>query len=143
MVNQGLLNKFKFALKKEGLKVTPQRIAVLEEVINSDQHRISEDIYSAIKQNKINISRATVYRTLDILVQSGFARKMNLGDGGALYETKVNHPRHDHLICNECGDIYEFVNDEIGKIQNQIAEEFGFVLQKHIHQLLGVCKKCQ
>ena len=143
MVSEILLNKFKKALKKEGLKVTPQRIAVLEEVLNSSDHRISEDIYSAIKKNKVNVSRATVYRTLDILVQSGFARKMNLDGGGAKYENKINSPHHDHLICNECDDIIEFVNDDIERIQDEIAQKFQFKLQKHIHQLFGVCKKCQ
>ena len=102
MVSQILLNKFKKALKREGLKVTPQRIAVLEEIINSSDHRISEDIYYAIKKNKVNVSRATVYRTLDILVQSGFARKMNL-EGGKKYvgkTTNVNRRMIQHLSGN-------------------------------------------
>ena len=143
MIDQDLLDKFKTALRKEGLKVTPQRIAVLGEVLNSSEHRLSEDIYIAIKRDKVNVSRATVYRTLDILVQSGFARKMTLGDGGAKYENKINSPHHDHLICNKCDNIIEFVNDDIERIQDEIARKFQFKLQKHIHQLFGICKKCQ
>ena len=143
MVEKVLLDKFKVALKKEGLKITPQRVAVLEEILIFKGHRLSEDIYMAIKHNEVNVSRATVYRTLDILVQNGFARKMNLGDGGAKYESKIDSPHHDHLICNECDDIIEFVNDDIERIQNEIAQKFQFKLQKHIHQLFGLCKKCQ
>ena len=105
MANDKLLSDFKDVLKKEGLKVTPQRIAVLEEIIKDKGHRESEDIYMAIKIRKTHVSRATVYRTLDILVQNGFARKLNLGDGRARYETKIDSPHHDHIICNECGKI--------------------------------------
>ena len=143
MIEKGLLNKFKTALKREGLKVTAQRLAVLNEILNSNEHRLSEDIYIAIKENKVNVSRATVYRTLDILVQNGFARKMTLGDGGAKYENKIDSSHHDHLICNKCDDIIEFVNDDIERIQDEIAQKFQFKLQKHIHQLFGICKKCQ
>ena len=143
MTNEKLLSDFKDVLKKEGLKVTPQRIAVLEEIIKDKGHRESEDIYMAIKSRKTHVSRATVYRTLDILVQHGFARKLNLGDGRARYETKIDSPHHDHMICNNCGKIIEFVNYEIEKIQEEIAKHHQFKLQQHIHQLFGICKECQ
>jgi len=143
MTNNKLLSDFKDALRKEGLKVTPQRIAVLEEIIKDKGHRESEDVYMAIKTRKTHVSRATVYRTLDILVQNGFARKLNLGDGRARYEPKIDSPHHDHMICNNCGKIIEFVNHEIEKIQEEIAKHHQFKLQQHIHQLFGICKECQ
>ena len=143
MTNNKLLSDFKDVLKKEGLKITPQRIAVLEEIIKDKGHRESEDVYMAIKTRKTHVSRATVYRTLDILVQHGFARKLNLGDGRARYETKIDSPHHDHMICNNCGKIIEFVNDEIEQIQEEIAKHHQFELQQHIHQLFGICKECQ
>ena len=143
MTNNKLLSDFKDALRKEGLKVTPQRIAVLEEIIKNKGHRESEDVYMAIKTRKTHVSRATVYRTLDILVQNGFARKLNLGDGRARYEPKIDSPHHDHMICNNCGKIIEFVNHEIEKIQEEIAKHHQFKLQQHIHQLFGICKECQ
>ncbi|HJM84456.1 MAG TPA: Fur family transcriptional regulator [Candidatus Marinimicrobia bacterium] len=143
MTNNKLLSDFKDALRKEGLKITPQRIAVLEEIIKNKGHRESEDVYMAIKTRKTHVSRATVYRTLDILVQNGFARKLNLGDGRARYEPKIDSPHHDHMICNNCGKIIEFVNHEIEKIQEEIAKHHQFKLQQHIHQLFGICKECQ
>ena len=143
MINNKLLSGFKDVLRKEGLKITPQRIAVLEEIIKDKGHRESEDVYMAIKTQKTHVSRATVYRTLDILVQHGFARKLNLGDGRARYETKIDSPHHDHIICNECGKIIEFVNDDIEKMQKEIAKQHHFKLQQHIHQLFGICKECQ
>ena len=143
MTNNKLLSDFKDVLRKEGLKITPQRIAVLEEIIKNKGHRESEDVYMAIKTRKTHVSRATVYRTLDILVQNGFARKLNLGDGRARYEPKIDSPHHDHMICNNCGKIIEFVNDEIEKMQEEITKQHQFKLQQHIHQLFGICKECQ
>ena len=143
MADQKLLNRFKEALKKEGLKYTPQRTAVLEEIIKDKGHRESEEIYLALKKRGKHVSRATVYRTMDILVNNGFARKMNLGDGRARYESKVNSPHHDHLVCMDCGLIVEFMDQKIEDLQDEIAIQYEFQLKRHIHQLFGLCKKCQ
>ena len=143
MTDQKLLNRFKEALKKEGLKYTPQRTAVLEEIIKDKGHRESEEIYLALKKRGQHVSRATVYRTMDILVNNGFARKMNLGDGRARYESKVNSPHHDHLVCMDCGLIVEFMDQKIEDLQDEIAIQYEFQLKRHIHQLFGLCKKCQ
>ena len=143
MADQKLLNRFKEALTKEGLKYTPQRTAVLEEIIKDKGHRESEEIYLALKKKGQHVSRATVYRTMDILVNNGFARKMNLGDGRARYESKVNSPHHDHLVCMDCGLIVEFMDQKIEDLQNEIAIQYEFQLKRHIHQLFGLCKKCQ
>ncbi len=143
MADQKLLNRFKEALKKEGLKYTPQRTAVLEEIIKDKGHRESEEIYLALKKSGQHVSRATIYRTMDILVNNGFARKMNLGDGRARYESKVNSPHHEHLVCMECGLIVEFMDQKIEDLQDEIAIQYEFQLKRHIHQLFGLCKKCQ
>ena len=143
MADQKLLNRFKEALKKEGLKYTPQRTAVLEEIIKDKGHRESEEIYLALKKRGQHVSRATVYRTMDILVNNDFARKMNLGDGRARYESKVNSPHHDHLVCMDCGLIVEFMDQKIEDLQDEIAIQYEFQLKRHIHQLFGLCKKCQ
>ena len=143
MADQKLMNRFKEALKKEGLKYTPQRTAVLEEIIKDKGHRESEEIYLALKKSGQHVSRATIYRTMDILVNNGFARKMNLGDGRARYESKVNSPHHDHLVCMDCGLIVEFMDQQIEDLQDKIAIQYNFQLKRHIHQLFGLCKKCQ
>ena len=143
MADQKLLNRFKETLKKEGLKYTPQRTAVLEEIIKDKGHRESEEIYLALKKSGQHVSRATIYRTMDILVNNGFARKMNLGDGRARYESKVNSPHHDHLVCMDCGLIVEFMDQQIEDLQDKIAIQYNFQLKRHIHQLFGLCKKCQ
>ena len=137
-----LLKKFKSALKAENMKFTPQRLSVLSEMINNKEHRECEEIYLALRGTGVNVSRATVYRTLDILVAHDFARKIDIGDGRTRYETKINHPHHDHLICIECGQITEFMNDAIENLQDVVCKENGFKLIRHIHQLFGICNKC-
>ena len=143
MANQELLSKFRDILRQKGLKYTPQRVAILEEVLKDQGHRECEDIYLALRQKGNYVSRATVYRTMDILVKNDFARKMEIGDGRARYESKVGSPHHDHLVCTSCGKIVEFVDQNIEDLQNQIAKQHHFKLQKHTHQLFGICRKCR
>ena len=138
-----LLNHLKNILHHEGLKFTPQRIDVFEEIINNEGHRECEEIYLALKRRGKNISRATVYRTMDILVNNNIARKLALGDGRSRYESKLNIPHHDHLICTSCGKIVEFMDQRIEDLQESIAQQYDFILNRHIHQLFGICKKCQ
>ena len=68
---------------------------------------------------------------------------MNLGDGRARYESKVDGHHHDHLICQVCGQILEFVDSQIEKRQNVVAQKYQFILKRHIHQLFGICRECQ
>jgi len=133
--NEKYLNKFSEALKKEQLKLTSQRIAIFEEVIYGDKHRECDQIFKSLEKKGVNISKATVYRTLDILSQYEFIRTMDIGDGRIRYESKIDHPHHDHMICVETGDIIEFVSDEIEDLQNKIAKKYGYKIIKHIHQL--------
>ena len=143
MADKKILDNFISIMREKGLNVTLQRIAVLEEIVKYDGHCSSEDIYMAVKISKSYVSRATVYRTLEILVKNNFIRKLNLGDGRSRYEIKINSQHHDHLICNECGKIFEFVDLEIEKLQIEVAKSYGFALKRHIHQLFGICSKCQ
>ncbi len=143
MLSKKLYDSYKKTLLKEGLKFTPQRLEILDEVVSGAGHRECEEIYLSMKKKGKQISRATVYRTIDILVRNDLVRKLELGDGRARYESKFNSSHHDHLICTSCGIIKEFVDDEIENKQEKIAQKNGFVLSKHIHQLFGLCKKCQ
>ena len=143
MEEKELITNFKVVLRKERLKITPQRVAVLKEIVKDKGHRESEEIYFAIKSSKTHVSRATVYRTLDILVQHNFVRKLNIGDGRSRYENKTNSLHHDHLICEICHNIIEFVDQDIEMLQDKIANKYQFSLTRHVHQLFGICKECR
>jgi len=129
------LDKFLSALKAEQLKLTSQRIDIFEEVIYGEKHRECDQISKSLESKGFNISKATIYRTLDILDKYDFVRTMDIGDGKVRYESKIDDPHHDHMICVETGKIIEFVSDEIERIQDQIAEKHGYKIIKHIHQL--------
>lgn len=135
MANRKVLEKFKNALKKENLKLTKQRLVILDNIVNNSGHRECDEIYDQLKTDGENVSRATVYRTVSILEKYSILRKLELGDGRARYEYKFGKGHHDHMICVETGDIIEFMSDEIETIQDKIAEEHGYEIIKHIHQL--------
>ena len=144
------LAHFKQALKDENMRLTIQRRAILADVLGSDQHREIDEIYLSLKDAGIPISRATIYRTLDILVQVDFVHKMDIGDGRFRYENNLTRNRgeghrahHDHMICESCGKIIEFIDHEIERRQEKIAAKHGFTLLRHSHQLFGICIDCR
>ena len=132
----------KKVLKKEGLRYTHQRQAVWDELSISNEHRDAEEIYLALRNSDLNVSRATVYRTIDVLVKNNLVRKLELGDGRARYEHKMDIAHHDHLICVQCGKIEEFMDNMIENRQEMIVQKFGYKLIRHIHQLFVICDEC-
>ena len=136
-------NQLKKALKKEGLRYTQQRQSIWDEMCATDEHRDAEEIYLSLRNEGMSVSRATVYRTIDVLVKNNLVRKLELGDGRARYEHKMDLEHHDHLICVQCGKIEEFMDETIEEIQETIVNDLGFKLIRHIHQLLGICNNCR
>ena len=122
-------------LRKEGLRFTSQRQAVWDEIKKSEEHRDAEDIYLQLKSNNHNVSRATVYRTIDVLVKNQMVRKMDLGDGRNLFEPRIDDEHHDHMICLDTGKIIEFFDEELEDLQDKIAEKHGYKVVRHVHQL--------
>ena len=127
--------KLILVLKKEGLRYTFQRQAVWDEIKSTEDHRDAEDIYQALRKKSISVSRATVYRTIDVLVKNKMVRKMDVGDGKSLYEPRLDDHHHDHMICLETGDIIEFFDQELELLQDKIAEKYGYKVIRHVHQL--------
>ena len=123
------------ALKKEGLRFTEQRKSIWDEITSSDDHREAEDIFLALRKKNVNVSRATVYRTIDVLVKNNLVRKLDIGDAPSKYENKINSHHHDHMICLETGDIIEFYNEELENLQDEIAKKHGYKVVRHVHQL--------
>ena len=134
--NMNHIDQLKNILKTEGLRYTKQRQQVWDEIRISSDHRDAEEIYIAINKNKaLKVSRATVYRTIDVLVKNNLVRKMELGDGRALYEHKIDDGHHDHIICVETGKIIEFYNEDLEILQENIVKKHGYELVRHVHQL--------
>ena len=128
-------NLLKKALKKEGLRYTQQRQLIWDELCSSEEHRDAEEIYLSLRNDGINASRATVYRTIDVLVKNDLVRKLDIGDGPSKYENKIDSHHHDHMICLDTGDIIEFYNKELEDLQDKIAKKYGYKVVRHVHQL--------
>jgi len=125
----------KEVLQKEGLRFTRQRLAVWTEIGISREHRDADDIYISIRSKGVKVSRATVYRTIDVLVKNKLVRKLDVGDGKNRFESKIDEEHHDHMICLETGNIIEFYNSRLEKLQEKIALDNGYELVRHVHQL--------
>lgn len=139
MKKQDIQEQFVEALQSEGIKLTSQRQAVFTNIMSSSDHRECDDIYQSLSKQGVAVSRATIYRTLDILEKYNLIRKLVIaspvGDGKAKYERKIGKKHHDHMICIETGKIIEFENDEIEKLQEDEAKKHGYEVVKHVHQL--------
>ena len=135
--------RFERFLRSRQLKLTGERHELLAEVFAQTQHFDADQLHIALKQKGKAISRATVYRTLDLLVQCGLVRKSSFGDQHAHYEPVRSDEHHDHLICVNCSAIIEFYSSELEKLQEAICTEHGFKPMHHSHQIFGLCKECQ
>jgi len=139
-----LLNDFKQLLKKNNLKFTIQREVILETLYNSDEHLTPEALHHLIQEQQPDLKTgiATVYRTLALLEESNVVTSLSFGAQGKKYELGAKE-HHDHLICTHCGNITEFVDEEIEKRQHAITDELGFKMSDHSMQIYGICQNCQ
>ena len=130
-----IISRIKKVLQSEGFRFTKQRKAVWKELENSNDHHDADKIYENIKSKDVSVSRATVYRTLDVLAKNKFIRKLDVGDGRIRYEAKISKDHHDHMICLETGKIIEFFDEDLENLQDKIAKKFGYKVIRHTHQL--------
>ncbi len=124
-------------------RATPERFAVLDAVMQSQGHFDAEDLYYRMISAGIKVSKATVYNTLDLLQECGLVSKYRFAENTSRYEKAFGRPHHHHLICLECGDIIEFVNDKLEKIQEDVCAEENFRPQSSTLQVFGICSRCR
>lgn len=130
-------------LRAAGFKRTAQRELILAVFLRTEGHLSAEDLYNLVKAQDPSVGFTTVYRTLKLLHECGLAREERLGDGRKRYEHNFEHDHHDHLICNECGDLIEFYSEVIERKQDEIAAQFDFQPTHHSLRIFGVCSKCR
>ena len=130
-------------LKQRGFKVTQQRLAILEAVFGTHDHFSAEQLHRQLSETGTKVSLATVYRTVNVLVEGGFLEALDVGGGQLLYEHVLGHHHHDHLVCVGCGKIVEFVSDEIERLQEEEAKKKGFRITHHSLRIFGHCESCQ
>jgi Fur family ferric uptake transcriptional regulator len=134
---------FQNFLGEKKLRLTKERIAVLREVFAFHDHFEPERLYLRIKGSGSKASRASVYRTLSLLVESGLVEKVTRTEKSNVYEHTFGHSHHDHMICDRCGSITEFYSEKLEQLQNEICFGNGFDGKSHTLEIRGYCTECQ
>ena len=125
------------------LRFTQERKTILQEMFRNPGHLEAEDLLYSLRRKKKLTSRATVYRTLELLVDSGLVRKVDLGHGHSHYELMVDHTHHEHMICLKCGKVIEFSDKEMEGDLNKLCKKSGFEHTSHRFEIFGHCDKCR
>ncbi len=138
----GAKQKFMEFLEQKNLRLTSQRQAIIDTVFGTDQHFTAEQLLEWSRQRDRSVSRATVYRTLPLLTESGLVREMDFGKDYKFYDPNyADHPNHSHIICQDCEKIVEFDSERIEKLESEISHKMGFELKAQRLQITGKCEE--
>jgi Fur family transcriptional regulator, ferric uptake regulator len=138
-----LLERFARFLRERRLPVTRQRMQIAEAVCRHPGHPSVERLQRDLRERGARVGTATVYRTLDLLVESGVVREHDFGEGFRRYEAVAERTHHEHLICKRCGRVVEFTNDRLERMLEMIADEHDFLHARHRVDLYGTCSECR
>ena len=129
-------------LADKNLRITDQRRVIIDTVFNTEEHFTAEQLLDWSRAVDKTISRATVYRTLPLLTESGLVREMDFGKDYKFYDPNyAEHPNHSHIICNDCEKIVEFESDKLEKIESEITQRLGFSIKAQKLQITGTCEE--
>ena len=134
---------FERYLRSQHLKLTPQRRLILDKVMARRDHFEADELVATLKRRGERLSRATIYRTLPLLVKCGLIREVQFGEGRAHYEHAFRDGHHDHLICIECGRVVEFYDGSIERLQGGVCKSHDFQPLSHSLEIRGYCSRCR
>jgi Fur family ferric uptake transcriptional regulator len=129
-------------LLTKSLRLTSQRKAIVDSVFSTEEHFTAEQLLKWSQSRDNTVSRATIYRTLPLLTESGLVREMDFGQDHRFYDPNyAEHPHHNHIICEDCQTIVEFDSAQIEKVEDEMAQKLGFSVKTHRLQITGSCEQ--
>ena len=129
-------------MEEKGLRKTVQRDAIIEAAFSTTEHYTADDLLGMVKKTEPSVSRATVYRTLPLLTESGLVREMDFGKDYKFYDPNyAEHPNHSHIICQDCDKIVEFDSEKIERLESEISHKLGFEVKSQRLQITGRCQE--
>src|SRR5215467_3253573 len=132
--------RFMDFLSQKNLRVTAQRQAIIDTAFGTSQHFTAEQLLAWSRRRDKSVSRATVYRTLPLLTESGLVREMDFGKDYKFYDPNyAEHPNHNHIICQNCAKIVEFESDKLEEIEQEITRKLGFSIKAQRLQITAEC----
>ncbi len=138
-----LMDLFRSHLHQHRLPVTHQREEIAMALFESEHHLSVDDLAGLLRGRGEHVGKATIYRTLNLLVQADLARELDFGEGFKRYEHQAGEARHDHLICTDCGKVTRFSRDALDDLQDEIATALGFTAQSRHLKIYGLCSECR
>lgn len=138
-----MMGLFRAALEEHRLPVTQQREAIAQVLFESGRHLSADDVEQRLRERDEHIGKATIYRTLNLLVEVGLATEHDFDEGFKRYETRAGPSHHDHLICTSCGTVTEFSRPELDALQQEVARARGFQVLTRQLKLYGLCAECE
>lgn len=130
---------FRVFLRKQDLKITRQREILLRRIFEREEHFNAEALEDRVKGD--GISKATIYRTLQLLVECGLVVEVDLGDNRRVYEHVFGHAPHDHIVCVDCRKVFEFREADLGRVEREIARKLGFTPVGHHLRIEAACEE--
>lgn len=135
-------DRFAAYLQDHGLKLTAERQAILQEFYRIHEHIDADELLFSLRRNGVGVSRATIYRTLDLMVQAGLARRITFGKDHAYYEHILGREAHEHMVCLGCDRIIEWLDPDLLDVVRRNCQEHEFAPARHSLQVFGYCKDC-
>lgn len=143
MAEHPVVARFVSYLREHNLPVTAQRLAIAEVLLTSERHLSAEEVAQEVSGRGRAAGTATVYRTIDTLLESGLIVERDFGEGFRRFEPARDVPNHEHLVCTQCGKVEEFRDERLERMTTIVAESRGFARQRHRLVIHGICRDCQ